>query len=310
MSIPASGYGGRGYFNPFSGERVIGVTTAIGFGEKPGILNWHIEQTAAFGVTHLDDLLSRTEEQGMGFLRYYTRRLTQDKLNDRSFNIYNYSQGVLDDLSELGDFMHEYVDADLKEAFEPEAWRDDQWQMIAAYLTWKADHTIVPYATELTLFGDGYGGTADGIGEIDGVPTLWDNKSARKIHDSHEAQLAALGACDTWAREVPAGTAGATYYKIVPSVAKHHGGQVDSWWVPEEVPPFSAYGVLQVRPDDWDRVGKFIPAHAEYHELDYSLIDAGWDLFQAGLAGRLAQRKRKMALKALGKKEEDDDGEH
>lgn len=306
LVVPASGLGGRGYRNPFTGEVVPGVTSVLGAIEKPGILNFHIEQTAAFAVANVDALLNRTEEQGFRYLQYYSRRLNRDKMDEIS--VYNYSMGVLDDLAENGNFIHSYTEADRNDWFtpEPELTREDLWQMIEAYHIWQAEHTFELIATEAILFGDGYAGTADWFGVLDGVATLGDDKTSRAVYDGHEAQLAALGAADVWAKEVPEGTEGAVYYKILPSVAKHHGGQVDSWWVPEEVPGFSQYGVLQIRPDDVVK-GKFTPAFAEFHPVDYTVIDAGWDLFLAALAARHAQRKRKQALKALGKKEEEDE---
>lgn len=256
-----------------------------------------MKNTAYYAVTHIDDLLSRTEEAGVRFLQYYTRRLKQETLDDESINVLNYSMGVLDDLSNIGNFIHDYAEAAINEWFTPDPWREDQVQMIIALLEFLNAHQIAPTATEATLFGNGYAGTADLFGDIDGTPTLADWKTSRAVRESHEAQLAALGACTTWAREVSEGTAGAVHYELKPSVAKHHGGQVDSWWVEEPVPAFSRYAVIQIRPDDWDNAGNFIPAFAKIHEIDYSLIEAGWDLFQAALAARHAQHRRKLALK-------------
>lgn len=311
LVVPASGLGGRGYRNPFTGEIVPGVTGINDAIAAPGLIDWHVSQTAAYAVTHVDDLLNRTEEQGYRYLQYFSRRMTPEKMD--AVDIYDYSMGVLNDLSETGNFMHTYTEYDRNGWFapEPSANREDLWQMVEAYHIWQTEHTLEVVSTEMTLFGHtengrGYAGTADWIGEVDGVPTLGDDKTSRKVHETHEAQLAALGAAHTWAREVPEGTEGAVYYKIVPSVAKFHGGQVDSWWVEEPVPAFSQYGVFQMRPDDHDHLGRFVPAFAEFHKIDYTLIDAGWDRFQAGLDARYAARKRKLALKALGKKEEDD----
>lgn len=274
------------------------VTSAI---EKEGIVNWHIEQTAAFAVANIDSLLSRTEEQGMRYLQYYSRRLTPEKMDE--VTVYDYSMGVLDDTSETGTFMHTYTEAIRRGWFEPEpaAGRNDLWQMIEAFHIWESEHPFRTVLTEGTFFGVGYAGTADWVAEVDGVMTLGDDKTSRFVHESHEAQLAALGACHTWAKEVPEGTPGAVYYKIVPSVAKHHGGQVDSWWVEEPVPDFSQYAVFQMRPDDYDRNGNFIPAFAKMHVIDYGLIEAGYDLFLGALAARHAQKKRKDVLKQLEK---------
>lgn len=297
LSVPSSGLSGRGYRNPFTGEVVPGVTTVLGILEKPGIVNWHIENTVAYAVTHVDELLSRTEEAGMRFLQYYTRRLNQDTLDDESINALNYSMGVLDDLANVGNFIHDFIEADINDWFEPEPWRADLLQMANAYVLWSLENSITEAVTERTLFGAGYAGSADGIGTINGVKTLWDNKSSRAIYDSHVGQLAALGACDTMAEEVEEGTEGAVYYKMIPSVAKHHGGQVDSWWVEKPVPEFTQYGVLQVRPDDSDTKGNAIEAFCEFHVIEQDLIEAGWELFQGALRARHGQARLKKLMK-------------
>lgn len=299
LSVPASGLAGRGYRNPFTGEIVPGLTSILDAVEKPGIYDFHISQTAAFAVANVDALLNRTEEQGYRYLQYVTRRLTPDKMDE--IDILNYSSGVLSDLAENGNFIHSFTEANRNgwlEEFPPDT-RQDLWQMVEAYLVWASEHQYTSIATEATFFGHtpsghGWGGTADWIGFLDGIATLGDDKTSRKVYDSHEAQLATLGSAHTWAKEVPEGTEGAVYYKIVPSVAAKHGGQVDSWWLEVPVPDFSRYGVLQIRPDDGPT-----PAFAEFHEIDYSLIDAGYALFCAALDVRHAQKKRKDALKLL-----------
>lgn len=294
LVVPQSGYGTRGYKNPFTGEVVPGVTGVLDAIAKPGLINWHVEQTAAFAVTHIDDLLNRTEEQGLRYLQYFSRRLTPEKMDD--VTIYNYSMGVLDDLSNNGNIIHSYTEAVRNDWIEPfiPLERADLWEMVEAFLIWNSEHTYRHTATEAILFGNGYAGTADWFGELDGVPTLGDDKTSREVHESHEAQLAALGACHTWAKEVPEGTPGATYYKIVPSVAKHHGDQVDSWWIEEPLPAFTQYGVLQIRPFDGGK-----EPFCEFHKIDDTIIDAGWDYFQAALAAKKAQRKRKDAVKGM-----------
>lgn len=297
LVVPSSGYGTRGYRNPFTGEVVPGVTGILNAVDKPGLINWHVNQTAAFAVANIDALLNRTEEQGMRYLQWYSRRLTPEKMDEVS--IYDYSMGVLDDLSETGNFIHSYIEDDrngLFPAYPPET-RVDLWQMIEAYHVWASEHEFVTTATEATVFGPGFAGTADAFGELDGVATLLDDKTSRVIYDSHEAQLGAMGSADFWAREVPEGTPGAVYYKIVPSVAKYHGGQVDSWWVQSEIPKIEQYGVLQVRPDDYDTHGNFVPAFAQFHKIEYDVVDAGLDLFKAALAVKHAQRRRKDLLK-------------
>lgn len=297
LSVAASGYQGRGYKNPKTGEVVPGVTTVLDALDKGGILPWHIEQTIAYAVTHLDDLMNRTEEQGMGFLRYKTRP-SQKKINE-ILDTYDdeallYSGLVLNDLAELGTWIHNYIDEDMNDRFTPEPVNHIHVELMDAYHQLRNAHLFEPLLTEVTIFGNGYAGTADYLGKIDGMMTLGDWKTSRRVYDSHESQLAALGAGETMFREVPEGTPGAIHYELPASVAKHYGGQIDSWWVEEGLPGFQKYAMIQVRPDDDDK-----PRFAQIHYVDQQIIDAGWKRFQGALAVKQANREADTRRKEL-----------
>lgn len=295
LSVAASGYGGRGYKQVFGdGSVVPSVTTALGaVGDPSGLIHWNVEQTALFAITHIDDLLNRTEEAGVRYLQYFSRR-KPDNWDDETLNVYNASQYVLDDLSNTGNWIHRFIEDDLNGRFTDTPARQDHYEMAEAYLKWKSQHDIEMIATEATVFGSGFAGTADLWARVDGVPMLIDVKSSRAVRNSHIAQLAALGACDTMAVEVEGETEGAVYHKLTPALAEEHGGQVDSWWVAEPTPAFTAYGVLQVRPSDYHRTtGEYLEPFCKLHTISQEQIDAGWDYFRAGLTVRHAERKLK-----------------
>ncbi len=298
LAVASSGYSGRGYRQIFGdGSVVPSVTTALGIvGDPEGLIHWHVEQTALHAVTHIDDLLSRTEEAGVRYLQYFSRR--KQDWDDPERNVFNAAGGVLHDLQDTGTLIHAYIDDDLSGRWPAEPEREDHAEMAQAFQDWKADHDVEILATEATVFGDGYAGTGDIWAVVDGVPMLIDAKSSRKVGFSHIGQLAALGACDTMAVEVPEGTEGAIYHKLTPKVAESHGGQVDSWWVPRATPDIQAYGVLQVRPSDFDvSTGEYIEPFCKLHVIPNEQIDAGWDYFQAGLTARRAERKLKELRK-------------
>ena len=84
LSTHQSGYGGRGYFDVFGvngGETLMSITTAIGALDKPGLRNWERQQVAAFAVTHVDDLLNRSEEVGYRYLMAVPKFLTPEKVD-------------------------------------------------------------------------------------------------------------------------------------------------------------------------------------------------------------------------------------
>lgn len=302
LRIPASGFGGSGYKNPVTGEKVIGVTTALGIIDKPGIVQWHIDNTAAYAVASVDQLLNRTEEEGYRFLRYYTKRFKAKDFDNPQIDIHDYSVGVLNDLAELGDLVHEWVEADLNDWFEPDLVRQEQAEIIEQYLIWKSEHDIEVACTEATFFGSSYAGTGDWIGKIDGVWTLVDNKTSRSTWDEQKAQLAALGACDTWMREVPAGTPGAFKHERTTKGVKQ-----TSWWIPTEMPPIQQYAILHMRPNDYDNKGNFVPAFCELKIIPQEEIDTAFEMFEGSLTIRYAMNKLKQMAKARGEKEEEDD---
>lgn len=305
LAVASSGYGGRGYKQIFGDGTVVpSVTTALGaVGDPSGLIHWNIEQTALYAVTHIDDLLNRTEEAGVRYLQYVTKKQKPEVLDDPELNVFNAARVVLDDLSDTGTYIHDYIDDDLNDRFTIDPIREDHVEMVDAWHRWKSEHDIEVLASEATVFGDGYAGTGDLWAIVDGVPTLIDHKSSRKIGYSHIGQLAALGACDTMAVEVPAGTPGSVLHKLTPAVAARHGGQTETWWLPKAVPDFKQYGVLQIRPGDFHRTtGAYIEPFCELHILSQEQIDGGWGYFQAGLLARHAERKMKIA----GKGEEDE----
>lgn len=299
LAVAASGMGGRGYRHPITGDVVPGVTTVLSALDKPGLLDWNIQHTAAYAVTHIDDLLNRTVEQGLGFLRYKTRpsqKKIDETLDTFDDELLAYSGLVLNDLAETGTWIHDYIDADMNDLFTPEPVNHIHVELMDAYHQLRAKHLFEPLHTEVTIFGNGYAGTADYLGKIDGVMTLGDWKTSRRVYDSHESQLAALGAGETMFREVAEGTPGAVHYELPASVAKHYGGQIDSWWVEEGLPGFQKYAMIQVRPDDDDK-----PRFAEVHWVDQQIIDAGWKRFQGALAVKQANREADHRRKELEK---------
>lgn len=295
LSKPSSGYGGRGYVDLFrTGEVLPSITTVLSALNKgDGITNWHVEQTVLYAITHLDELMNRSEEAGVRYLQYFSRRKRDN--DDWSLNPYTAADFVLSDRQNTGDFIHNYIEDDLQDRFPTDPIREDHYQMVEAWHQFKSEHDIEVIATESTVFGDGYIGTADLFAKIDGVMYCVDHKSSRKVlYDTQIAQLASIGAASSRAVEVEKDTSGAVYHKMPPSVAKEHGGQVDSWWVEREMPDFEAYAVLQIRPFDInDSTGEAIEPFCKLHPVPQTKIDVGYGLFRAGLDAAIAKRKLK-----------------
>lgn len=324
LSVRNSGYKGRGYvaiFEPGEEKVVVpSVTTVLGILDKPGVTQWAVNQTAAYCAINADKLLGMSVERGYKLGQFYHQRTV--KFDDPLTDITSYHSGVLNDLAELGTAVHEWAEQFFKGGIEPELYTDAQVQMAEQIILWASDNDVEILHTEVTVFGDGYAGTLDFIARINGVIYLVDIKTARAIRDSHMAQIGALGAAHSIAREVSVGTPGAISHtsqvecgegapgakKKVRTVkgVKVVGWERDDtrWYTAEPLPDIQGYAVLQVRPDDVDKNGYAIPAFCELHVIPNDVIEPAFDLFLGALRARVAQQKLESKIKGWG--EEDD----
>lgn len=273
LRVRASGYGGSGYLNPWTGERVIGVTTALGSLDKGGIVQWSVDQTIGYMLANKDAVYNRTSEQAYGFLRWYHKRAREADFDDPNVDLHSAHVGVLNDLAELGTMVHEWIEAYLTGGFTPDLVRPEQVQMVEAFLDWEAEHEVEVHAAELTVFGNQYAGTADLFATVDGVPSLLDVKTSRAIRDSHIGQLAALGAAD-WAVE--------QVFEPGEGDAAHKG----NWFRKRDIPGFSEYAILQLRPFEEGR-----DPFCKIHHVPHEQIAAGYDLFIAARDARFANKR-------------------
>lgn len=301
LSVAASGYEGRGYRAIFEPDQPVvpSITTCTGAVDKPGLRQWERQQVAAYAATHVEELAAKDVEVGYRYLMAVPKFLTPEKHDelDPADDLWNAAEVALNDASEAGTYIHDYIDQYLSGGFPQDPVREDHYQMVEAFHKWESEHDIEVISTERTVFGPQYAGTADAFLKIDGVTTLVDWKTSRKVQHAHIAQIAAIGAAVTTAREVPEGTPGAVRHKLQPKVAAEYGGQEFAWFVEEPLPDFQQYAVGRIRPDDWDNHGVYIPAFCEMHILPQKVVDAAYPLFIAGRDVRLAQRALKQAEK-------------
>lgn len=295
LRVRASGLSGSGYAVATrpdeNGKPLIvpSVTTVIGVLEKPGIVDWAVSNTAAYAVANIDALLNRDETQGFGFLRWYTRRMKPEDFDNPEIDIRDYSNGVLNDLASLGSAVHNWIEDHLNGDFEPDLVRDEQVEMVEEFLAWKQDQDIEVIGTEVTVVGateDGlpYAGTLDALVRHEGKVKLWDFKTSRNTHSDHVSQLSALGAAQSMIVEVHPETEGAHEYK-------------GKWFVEEPLPGIQEYGLLHLRPSDFDTKGNPMEAFCKYKPVDQRLIEAAWKRFRGALIARHADHE----LKVLGK---------
>jgi hypothetical protein len=257
LRVRASGYGGSGYKHPHTGLVVPGVTTVLKNLNKPAIVQWAVDNTAAYAVANIDGLLNRTQEQGYGFLRWYWKR---DPLKGDLSDIRNYSNGVLDDSANLGTLVHDWIAADHGACPYPDVTDAPTffWEMVEQWDLFKSQHKIDPVHSEVTVWNDeyGYAGTADGIWEIDGKLTLVDIKTSRNTWDEHWMQLVALAECDTMLTEV------------------------DGEWIESANLHFDSHALLHIRPSDTDKNGNPMEPFAKLKFLENDERDSLWSMFR------------------------------
>jgi hypothetical protein len=199
-ALTRSGYGGRGY-RPLGHKDLPvlpSVTTVLKAEAKDALSQWSADQTAAMAVASGQDILRMSDAKAWGYLRFYWKRTPKDPLSG-DIDLASYHHGVLSDAGELGDSVHEWIEAELFGLPFPDVSNRNAkfWQCVAAWNEFKSQHTIVPHRVENTVWnnsgdGLGYAGTFDLLLEIDGEMYLIDIKTSRGLYSSTWMQLSAL----------------------------------------------------------------------------------------------------------------------
>jgi len=138
------------------GERVPGVTTALGILGKPALIHWAWD----LGV------------KGIDYRKYR------------------------DDKADIGTLAHNMVMCHLKgEDVDTTDYTDKQIDLAETcflkYLDWEKEHTIKPILLETPLISEihKYGGTLDNYCILDDIPTLLDYKTGKAIYGEYFYQL-------------------------------------------------------------------------------------------------------------------------
>lgn len=289
MTLPAlavanSGYGGRGYKNPVTKDKLIlpSITTVLKAENKPALIQWAVDQTAGYAVANATSLLTKSEDWGFKFLRYFHKRVAP--IEGEGVDLHSYYNGVRDDAADAGTAIHEWIQADtVPELQYPDTslFGDHHWQMIEKWDAWRQGKEIIPHFTERTVWNEqvGYAGTFDGLWEIDGVHTLMDIKTSRGLYDSTWMQLSALYNAPTLFEP----QADDTY------VALH------KWQLPVE-----DIRVLHVRPNDWDSRGNAMEAFVKWVQIP-NRQELYFEQFKGLVQYKHAERALRQAEKEAAK---------
>lgn len=168
---------GRHYEHPITGELLPSVTNVIGALNKPALPRWAAKVVAEQAWALRGSLENLDEAEAIDLLKGSPWR-SSTRAADRGTTIHDRLEQLTNGLEPSGPLTGEAL---------------EYAKGIDAFL---ADHDIEPWQTEVTVFGDGYAGTADFLGLLDGVAVMLDYKTGKGLYDEVALQLTALRYAD------------------------------------------------------------------------------------------------------------------
>ena len=260
---------GRTYINPFTGEKVPSVTTALKQEDKSDLTRWACMKVAERARDRTDIVMGDPD-------RVVARLISAP--ND-----------FRDERAEIGTGVHATIQADFEESFDRPELDDEQNRMMDRWYEFVETYKVEILFNEFSVFGAGYAGTADLLiaytdpfsGER--LTSLTDIKTSAAIHDSHRYQLAALKMASLMAEQVTFEDSQA-FDRVVP--LKKRGQLPESYWASRPNPALNADGahVLQLREGFYKfEAVENIPGH--------------YDIFMGYLSVRQAKDRLKEAQK-------------
>lgn len=213
---------GSGHYYTLDGEKISGVTTAIGALNKSALVNWAAKESASFAVDNWDRL------SGLGVSqRYEEIRSAKDKRNKDAVVRGNRIHAMAERIAhgEEVDVPKEYVGPVDAYARFLDAW----------------DFETIATETPVCRTDYRYGGTLDAIVESDRFGrVLLDVKTGSGVYDEVGLQLAAYRHADVLLEEV--------------EQTGPRGGKKPSLWVEKPMLSVDTVMVAHVKPDTVDLV--------------------------------------------------------
>lgn len=164
---------GRHYEDPVTGQLVPSVTNVIGALNKPALPRWAAKVVAEQAVALAGSLQNLDPAEAIDLLKGSPWR-SSTRAADRGTTIHDRLEQITLGREPDGPLTGEAVEFS---------------RGIDAFL--KA-HDVRPWHTEVTMFGDGYAGTADFLGTVDDVPVVMDYKTGKGLYPEVALQLTAL----------------------------------------------------------------------------------------------------------------------
>lgn len=166
---------GRGHGYKLDGQKVVGVTTALGVLDKPALRDWIARTVAARAVDEWDTLADLPVSERLERIRWGAKDVTQAAALRGN------------EIHDLGQRLAEGKDVDVP---------PEHVGPVEAYARWldRWDITTIAAETPVASASNQYAGTADlwgTVGRLGGVPALLDIKTGKGVYDETAWQLAA-----------------------------------------------------------------------------------------------------------------------
>jgi hypothetical protein len=166
---------GRGHGYKLDGQKVVGVTTALGVLDKPALRNWYAEQAAKRAVDEWDRLAGLSISDRLDYIKRGPRETVQAAA----------LRGT--EIHDLGEKLSHGDEVEVP---------DEHKGPVEAYARFLDEWDVIPIASETPLASatHRYGGTADlwcRIGKRDNAVVLLDVKTGKGVYDETAWQLAA-----------------------------------------------------------------------------------------------------------------------
>ena len=168
---------GRHYEHPITGELLPSVTNVIGALNKPALPRWAAKVVAEQAWALRGSLENLDEAEAIDLLKGSPWR-SSTRAADRGTSIHERLEQLTLGREPKGPLTGEALEFS---------------KGIDAFL---ADHSVEPWHTEVTVFGNGYAGTADFLGRLDDIPVMLDYKTGKGLYDEVALQLTALRYAD------------------------------------------------------------------------------------------------------------------
>jgi|SRR5215469_3098171 len=172
---------GRFYAHPKRQTQVPSITNIKDVKNIPGLKVWAARRAAEYAADNLDKLAGLDRDERVQLIR-------QAPFTSRS-----------DDASNVGDIVHEWIDAFIKGEHRGAADLPRTAQgMIRAFQKFNETYTPEWVMSEFTVWSEThqYAGTADWAARIHGWLVLGDTKTGNRVYPDTRYQLAALANAD------------------------------------------------------------------------------------------------------------------